>query len=64
LEGLKNERETLSKIISDNTKRSLKDVERDMFKGVVWIPQQAVEYGLVYEMKKELFPKGSDVVGI
>jgi ATP-dependent Clp protease protease subunit len=64
LEGLKNERETLSKIISENSNRSLKDVEKDMFKGVVWTPEQAVKNGLVHEIRQELFPAGSDVIKI
>ena len=61
LEGMKNERATISKIISDNSKRSLKEVEADMYRGVVWTPDQAIGFGLVHEIKTKLFEKGADV---
>jgi ATP-dependent protease ClpP protease subunit len=61
LEGLKSERITISKIISENSKRSLEEIERDMYKGVVWTPEQAIDYGLVHEIRTELFRKGEDV---
>jgi len=61
LEGLKNDRITISKIISQNSKRSLKEIEADMYKGVVWTPEQAINYGLVHEIRTELFEKGADV---
>lgn len=64
LEGLKNDRITISKIISANSKRSTKEVEDDMLKGVVWTPEQAVGNGLVHEIRRELFEKGADVVQI
>jgi ATP-dependent Clp protease protease subunit len=62
LEALKNERLTISKIISENSKRTTKEIEDDMFKGVIWTPEQAVANGLVHQIKKELFEKGADVV--
>lgn len=64
LEGLKNDRITISKIISENSKRTSKEIEEDMFKGVVWTPEQAIDYGLVHEIKRELFEKGADVVQV
>lgn len=64
LEGLKNDRETISKIISENSRRSLEEVEQDMFRGVVWNPQEAIDYGLVHEIKEPLFEKGADTVSI
>ena len=64
LEGLKNERITISKIISENSKKSTKEIEEDMFKGVVWTAEQAVANGLVHQIKKELFERGADVVQV
>ena len=64
VEALKNERETISKIISDNSDRSLKDIEADMLRGVVWTPEKAMEYGLVHEIRGELFPKGAHIIKI
>jgi ATP-dependent Clp endopeptidase proteolytic subunit ClpP len=61
LEGLKNERITVSKIISNNTKKSLEEVENDMYKGVVWTPEQSIDYGLVHEIRTQLFEKGAIV---
>ena len=61
LESLKQDRITISEIISLNSKRSLEEVEKDMFKGVVWTPKQAIDYGLAHEIKTKLFEKGADV---
>lgn len=62
LEAIKNERITLSKIISENSTKSIKEIEEDMLKGVVWTPEQAIANGLVHEVRKELFERGADVV--
>jgi ATP-dependent Clp protease protease subunit len=64
LEALKNERETISKIISENSKRSLQQVQEDMFQGVVWTPEQAKDYGLVHEIREPLFERGTTVTSI
>jgi ATP-dependent Clp protease protease subunit len=61
LEGIKSERITLATIISQNTTRSLENIEADMLRGVVWSPEQAMEYGLVHEIKQQLYELGSDV---
>jgi len=64
LTGLENERITISKIISENSTRSLKDIEQDMLQGVVWDSQQAKSYGLVHEIKEPLCEKGAEIIGI
>lgn len=64
LEALKNDRVTISKIISENSKKSTKEIEDDMLQGVVWVPEQAIANGLVHETKKELFERGADVIQI
>jgi ATP-dependent Clp protease protease subunit len=61
LEGIKNERIVISTIISQNTTRSLENIETDMLRGVVWSPEQAIEYGLVHEIKSELYERGAEV---
>lgn len=61
LEGIRNERAIISTIISQNTNRSLENVENDMLRGVVWSPEQAVEYGLVHEIKSQLYERGAEV---
>ena len=61
---LKNERETICRIIADNTGKKLEDVEQDMFNGITLTAEQAKDYGLVHEIKSELFEKGAEVISI
>lgn len=61
LQDMKNQRITISEIISQNSKKSLKEIEEAMYKGAVWTPKQATEYGLVHEIRAKLFEKGADV---
>lgn len=62
--NLKNERETICRIIADNTGRKLEDVEQDMFSGITLTSQQAKAYGLVHEIRAELFEKQATVISI
>jgi len=62
--NLKNERETICRIIADNTGRKLEDVEQNMFTGITLTSQQAKDYGLVHEIKSELFEKQAEVISI
>jgi ATP-dependent Clp protease protease subunit len=64
IEELKNSRITISKIISENSKRSTTEIEEGMLKGVVWTAEQAIANGLVHEIKQELFERGADVVQV
>lgn len=61
---LKNERETICRIIADNTKKQLEEVEQDMFTGITLTAQQAKDYGLVHEIKSKLFKKGAEVISV
>ncbi len=61
---LKNERETICRIIADNTGKKLEDVEQDMFNGITLTADQAKDYGLVHEVKSELFEKQAEVISI
>ena len=62
--NLKNERETICRIIADNTGKELEDVEQDMFTGITLTAEQAKDYGLVHEIKSQLFEKQAQVVSI
>jgi len=64
LREIENERVTISKIISENSTRSLKEIEEEMFQGVVWNPQEAMKYGLVHEIREQLFEKGAKVINV
>jgi ATP-dependent Clp protease protease subunit len=61
---LKNERETICRIIADNTGKKLEDIEQDMLKGITLTPEEAKGYGLVHEIKTELFEKQAEVITI
>ena len=62
--NLRNERETICRIIADNTGKKLEDVEQDMFRGITLTSEQAKDYGLVHEIKSELFEKQVEVISI
>lgn len=61
---LKNERETICRIIADNTGKKLEDVEQDMFTGITLTAEQAKNYGLVHEINSQLFEKQAEVISI
>jgi len=61
---LKNERETICRIIANNTGKKLEDVEQDMFSGITLTAEQAKDYGIVHEIKSELFEKQAEVISI
>ena len=64
IKGLRIDRENISKVIADNTGKALADVERDILEGTVLNSEQARQYGLVHEIKTELFERGAEVVEI
>ena len=64
IKSLRVDRENIASVIADNTGKSLADVERGMLEGTVLNSQQALEYGLVHEIKTELFEKGARVFEI
>jgi len=64
VDSFKTDRENISKIISDNCNKTVAEIEKDMLEGVTLNAQQAKEYGLVDEVKTQLFEKGADLIGI
>lgn len=64
MKRLRNERETISRVIADSAKHSEQEVEKTMFEGTVLTAQQAKNYGLVNEIKSELFEKNAKVINI
>ena len=64
LNSLKNERETICRIIADSTGKKVEDVQNDMLSGITLTPEQAKDYGLVHEIKSELFEKQAEVISI
>lgn len=62
--SLKNNRETISKIISKTCNKKVEDVEKDMLQGIILNPEEAVGYGLVTEIKDNLIPTGVNFINV
>jgi ATP-dependent Clp protease protease subunit len=64
LKGLRIDMENIAKVIAANTGRSEKDVTDAMFERITLNPEEAQSWGLVHEVKSELFESGSEVIAI
>jgi len=64
MKGLRMHRENIGRIIADSCGRGTKEVDQDILASVVLGSKQAVDYGLVHEIKSDLLPKGVEVIGI
>ena len=58
------DREIMSRVIADNTGRDPVLVEHEILEGIVLNSDQALEYGLVHEIKVDLFEKGAKIIEI
>ena len=64
LKSLKIDIENIAGVIAANTGRSEEEVTEDILKRRTLNPEQAVEYGLVHEIKEELLPAGVEFLSI
>ena len=64
LRGLRIDVENIARVIAANTGKSTKDITDAMIERVVLNPEQAQSWGLVHEIKSELFEAGSEVIAI
>jgi ATP-dependent Clp protease, protease subunit len=64
LGGLRMDVENIAKVIAANTGKSTKDIIDAMIDRMVLNPEQAQSWGLVHEIKSELFEAGSEVIAI
>jgi len=64
LDSLKNQRETISKIIAKECNKKVEDVEKDMLKGIVLTPKEAIDYGLATDIKDDLIPLGVNFINV
>lgn len=64
LKGLEIDRENIAKIIAQNCNKTQDEIEKAMFDGTTFNPQQAKEFGLVHEISENLLPPGSEIFGI
>ena len=54
----------IARVIAGTTKKSVEEVERTILEGTVLDAAQAKDWGLVQEIKEELFPPGSRIITI
>jgi ATP-dependent Clp protease protease subunit len=64
LKGLQNNVENIAKVIAANTNKSLQDVKDAILERTILSPEEAKAWGLVDEIKAELFEEGSEVISI
>jgi ATP-dependent protease ClpP protease subunit len=62
--SLKIDRENIAKIIAENCKKEQSVVEKKMFNGTTYNPEEAKEFGLVTEITNKLFEEGEQIIGI
>jgi ATP-dependent Clp protease protease subunit len=62
--SLRMDRENMAGVIADSTGRPVAEIERDILEGTVLNSEQAVEYGLVDEIRSDLFEKGAEIFEI
>jgi ATP-dependent Clp protease protease subunit len=64
LKGLKIDMENIAKVIAANTGKNVKDVTNAMLERTTLNPEEAKAWGLVHEIKSELFEVGSEIISI
>jgi len=64
LKGLRIDMENIAKVIAANTGKSTKEVTDAMLDRITLNPDEAQSWGLVHEIKSELFQAGSEVIAI
>jgi len=64
VKGLRMDTENIAGVISENTGKTEDEIKKALYEGTVLNPEQAVEFGLVHEIKAELFPRGARVISI
>lgn len=64
LKAVKIDQRNIARVMADTTGRSLEAFEHDMVDRTTLSPEQAVEYGLTHEIKKQLLPLGMQLMAI
>lgn len=64
IRSLRIDRENISRVIADNSGKSVEKVEQDMLTGIALNPEEAKDYGLVHEIESVLFEPGAEVISI
>jgi ATP-dependent protease ClpP protease subunit len=64
LKGLQIDMGNIARVVADTTQKDQEQVLQDMLNRTTLYPEQAMEYGLVHEIRSELFPANADLVSI
>ncbi|MFP3898803.1 MAG: ATP-dependent Clp protease proteolytic subunit [Dehalococcoidia bacterium] len=64
LRGLRTDVENIARVIAANTGKDTTDVTNAMIERMMLYPEEAKAWGLVHEIKSELFEAGSEVIAI
>jgi len=64
LKGLQIDMGNIARVIADTVGKDKQQVLDDMLNRTTLYPEQAVEYGLVHEIKSKLFESGAEVISI
>jgi ATP-dependent Clp protease, protease subunit len=64
LKGLKIDIENIAKVVAANTGKSVQEVTQAMLDRTTLNPEEAKSWGLVHEIKAELFALGAEVISI
>jgi len=64
LKGVKIDQQNIAQVIADTTERPRDKVENDMNSRITLSPIEAKNYGLVHEIKSELFPQDAQMIMI
>jgi hypothetical protein len=64
LKSLKIDQLNIGRVIADTSGKSTHKIEEDMNNRTTLNPQEAKDYGLVHEIKSELFPADADLTVI
>jgi len=56
--------ENIAKVIAANTGKAVEDVTQAILERTILNPDEAMAWGLVHDIKSELFEAGSEVISI
>jgi len=64
LKGLRIDIENIAKVIAANTSKTVEDITQAILDRTILNPDEAMAWGLVHEIKSELFDAGSEIISI
>lgn len=64
LKSLRIDSENIAKVVAANTDKSIDEVTNAMYEGTTLNPNEAKNWGLVHDIKVDLYPAGAEVISI